>query len=75
MRSCSLQLLLTRPETCSNYCSEVPPANGSAELSSPRRSVPTDAALWRLHVHNARDLASACGSIAPGKRAMKTLLA
>ena len=68
MRECKLQLLLTQPETCFNHCSEVPPANGSTELSSPRRSVPTDAALRRLHVHNARDLASACSNIAPGKR-------
>ena len=62
------QLLLTQPKTCFIHCPEVPPANGSTELSSPRRSVPTDAALRRLHVHNARDLASACGNIAPGKR-------
>ncbi|KAK9828033.1 hypothetical protein WJX81_003552 [Elliptochloris bilobata] len=31
------------------------------------RSVPTDAALRRLHVNNARDLASACSTIAPGR--------
>lgn len=69
LRKCKLfSCYVTQPETCAINCSEVPPTNGSTELSSPRRSVPTDAALRRLHVHNARDLASACGNIAPGKR-------
>ena len=73
MHECNHRLLLTWPETITTKRSGVSGASGVAELGLPRRSVSTDAALQRLHVHNARDLASACGNIAPGKHVREAL--